>query len=40
EFWVIQNSWGVSWGQNGLMQLARHSQDRCGISSYAFAAVV
>ncbi|KAA6387370.1 MAG: putative cathepsin K [Streblomastix strix] len=40
EFWVIQNSLGISWGENGLMQLARHSQDRCGISSYAFAAVV
>ncbi|KAA6386812.1 MAG: hypothetical protein EZS28_017660 [Streblomastix strix] len=40
EFWDIQNSLGISWDENGLMQLARHSQDRCGISSYSFAAVV
>ncbi|OQR66474.1 cathepsin L-like [Tropilaelaps mercedesae] len=34
EYWVIKNSWGPSWGENGFMKLAK-GYNRCGIVSEA-----
>jgi len=34
-YWLIQNSWGTSWGINGYMMMARDSNNMCGIASAA-----
>ena len=34
DFWVVQNSWGTSWGQSGFAKI-RRGVGTCGISSCA-----
>ncbi len=32
DYWLVQNSWTTSWGDDGLFKIARGS-DECGIES-------
>jgi len=34
-YWIIRNSWGTSWGDNGYMLLRRNHGNLCGIASAA-----
>lgn len=33
DYWLLKNSWGTSWGENGFMRMERGA-NRCGITNY------
>lgn len=33
DYWLIRNSWGTKFGENGYIRLKRESEAKCGVDS-------
>ena len=30
DYWIVRNSWGTKWGEDGYIRLKRESETKCG----------
>lgn len=36
DYWIVKNSFGPQWGENGYFRIARNKNNTCGLANFAF----
>jgi len=39
DYWIVKNSWGTRWGEDGYIKIARNENNKCGVATNAVYAI-